>query len=471
MITDKRHIRHLYWRAGFGLHAAESKNALEKTPEQNIESIFEKNSSHSELSSVEFNGIKLTDIKKLSEDERKDFTKLARKQMSRLNLDWLKKLCDDEAQLQEKMTLFWHGHFACNVDNPLFAQNLNNTLRRNALGNFGTLVLEVSKEPAMLQFLNNKQNKKDAPNENFARELMELFTIGRGNYTEQDVKEAARAFTGWRYDEDGVFELREVQHDFDEKTFMGRTGNFNGEEIISILLEQKQTAKFICSKIWKFFVCDVEDEEKIETLCEGFFNSGYDMEKLMREIFSSEWFYDEKYIGSKIKSPIEFFTGMRRNFTIELDNEETWIILQKILTQVLFRPPNVAGWKGGQSWIDSSTIMARVRLAQIVLGNKDLEMDVKEDFDRDAVTMQEEEKPFQSIGALKVKTDLAQYIEAFDDVDETELLNEIAALHIITPLEKLNVPLIEKHMNSESREDKIRFITMSVMSLPEYQIC
>ena len=133
----------------------------------------------------------------------------------------------------EKMTLFWHNHFACRSNNALYAQQLNNIQRSYALGNFRDMVLEVSKSPAMLQFLNNQQNQKGHPNENFARELMELFTIGRGNYTEQDIKESARAFTGWGFDKDGAFKLRPFQHDDGEKTFMGKTGNLNGEDIIN----------------------------------------------------------------------------------------------------------------------------------------------------------------------------------------------------------------------------------------------
>lgn len=188
----------------------------------------------------------------MSEKDRKDFLKDSRKHLLRLNLDWLDKLTHDEAQLREKMTLFWHGHFACNVDNPWFAQTLNNTIRKSALGNFYDLALAVAKEPAMLLFLNNKQNKKDAPNENFARELMELFTIGHGNYTEQDVKEAARAFTGWRFDEDGNFELREVQHDYENKTFMNQTGNFNGDDIIRIIMEKKNAPGFYAGESGNF---------------------------------------------------------------------------------------------------------------------------------------------------------------------------------------------------------------------------
>ena len=177
-------------------------------------------------------------------------------------------MINSEAQLREKMSLFWHGHFACRVMNIYFQQQLLDIIRENALGNFGDLLHEVSKSPAMLSFLNNQQNKKQHPNENFAREVMELFTMGRGNYTEEDVKEGARAFTGWGFNLQGEFVYRPFQHDNGKKTFLGKTGNFDGDDIIDILLEQKQTAKFISQKIYKYFVNDTPDIEKIEWLAE-----------------------------------------------------------------------------------------------------------------------------------------------------------------------------------------------------------
>jgi len=180
------------------------------------------------------------------------------------------------------------------VNNPKFNRQLLNVIRKNALGNFKELLFEVSKSPAMLQFLNNQQNKKDHPNENFAREVMELFTMGRGNYTENDIKELARAFTGWGYDKEGNFTERPKQHDTGAKTFLGKTGNFTGDDVLNIILEQKATAKFITAKIYKFFVNENPDQNNINKLSEELYTSNYDLKKLMQNIFSSSWFYDQK---------------------------------------------------------------------------------------------------------------------------------------------------------------------------------
>ena len=184
---------------------------------------------------------------------------------------------------------------------------------------------------------------------------MELFTLGRGNYTENDIKEAARAFTGWSSEFKGEFVFRRFQHDYGEKTVLGKTGNFDGDDVLDIFLSQKQTAKFITQKIYKFFVNDNVDEEKVNWLADRFYQSNYDISKLMEDIFTSDWFYDEKNIGSKIKSPIELMAGIQRMLPMKLENEEALTFLQRALGQILFYPPNVAGWPGGKTWIDSST--------------------------------------------------------------------------------------------------------------------
>jgi len=207
-----------------------------------------------------------------------------------------------DAQLREKMSFFWHGHFANREINIFFQQKLLDILRQNALGNFGTLLSEVSKTAAMLAFLNNQQNRKQSPNENFAREVMELFTLGRGNYTEKDIKEAARAFTGWGFDLGGEFVFRQQFHDTGNKTIFGKTGNFDGDDVIAMLLENRQTATYITNKIFKFFVNDNPDPAIVDKLSKDFYQSGYDIKKLMSAIFQSSWFYAPENTGVKIKS-------------------------------------------------------------------------------------------------------------------------------------------------------------------------
>uniref|UniRef100_A0AAU6WU10 DUF1800 domain-containing protein n=1 Tax=Chryseobacterium endophyticum TaxID=1854762 RepID=A0AAU6WU10_9FLAO len=227
-------------------------------------------------------------------EKKKEMQKIYRQQVEELNLNFLSKMVTSREQMREKMAFFWHGHFASRVQNPKFNRQILNVIRKNALGNFKDLLFEVSQTPAMLNFLNNQQNKKDHPNENFAREVMELFTMGRGNYTEKDIREAARAFTGWSYDKQGNFAEKVKVHDEGSKTFLGNTGNFTGADVLNMILEQKTTARFITAKIYRFFVNENVDNAIVSDLSEGFYQSGYNIKKLMKTIFSSSWFYDKK---------------------------------------------------------------------------------------------------------------------------------------------------------------------------------
>ena len=172
----------------------------------------------------------------------------------------------------------------------------------------------------MSKYLNNRQNVKERPNENFARELMELFTLGVGNYTEKDIKESARAFSGWSFKNNGDFFLRKQKHDYEEKTFFGKTGHFNGDDIIDIILEQKQCAKFICTKVYKYFINPNVDEDRLEEITTLFYKD-YNIEKLMQHIFTSDWFYNKENIGAKIKSPIELLVGIHRLVRVAYNNK------------------------------------------------------------------------------------------------------------------------------------------------------
>ena len=207
----------------------------------------------------------------LKAEEKQMIRKQSVQDIAKLNIRWLDEMTTSDAQLLEKMSLFWHGHFASKTVNILYDQALLNVIREHALGNFRDLLMNVSKSASMIQFLNNNQNKKSHPNENFARELMELFTIGRGNYTETDVKESARAFTGWGANLQGGFDFRPRQHDDGVKTFFGKTGNFSGEDILEILLVQKQTSVFITRKIYRFFVNDIPGRGKDKSISHSIF--------------------------------------------------------------------------------------------------------------------------------------------------------------------------------------------------------
>ena len=297
----------------------------------------------------------------MSKEEKVEQLKKNRKSVSTLNLKWLREMSHSPAQLREKMAFFWHDHFACKSQIAKAALLQVNTLRENAIGNFGDLLHAISKDPSMLLFLNNQQNKKSSPNENFARELCELFTLGRGNYTEQDVKEASRAFTGWSTLPNGSFFFRKRQHDYGKKTFLGRKGNFSGEDIIEILLEEKATARHVTRKLYRYLVSHQEDPQQIENWARLFYESGYDISTLLSAIFESDHFRSSQHFGARIKSPVEYMVSILRLLEIDPSDEKGLLFLQKALGQTLFFPPNVAGWPEGKAWIDGSSLLTRLR--------------------------------------------------------------------------------------------------------------
>jgi uncharacterized protein (DUF1800 family) len=333
---------------------------------------------------------------------------------------------------------------------------------------------EVSKTAAMLNFLNNQQNRKDHPNENFAREVMELFTLGRGNYSENDIKEAARAFTGWSAGLNGEFVFRRFQHDYGSKTFLNKTGNFDGGDVLDILLEQKQTAKFITQKVYKFFVNDSPDNEKIDWLADRFYKGNYDIGKLMEDIFTSDWFYEEKNIGCKIKSPIELIAGIQRMLPMQVENEEAFTYLQRALGQMLFYPPNVAGWPGGKTWIDSSSLMLRMRIPQLINDTDELNVKVKDDDDQmmGRKTMEEGTKPmgYTKRSIIKANIDWKEYIKNFEKIPKEQMLNTLSRTLFQTKSEANN-ELIKQYADANSKESFIRSATLQLMSVPEYQLC
>jgi uncharacterized protein (DUF1800 family) len=466
----------LLWRAAFG-PMAENANQLDQISQKELYDLLLKTSSKNpdplNVANNTFDGLikgiqDLGQMQKLTREQKKQLRKQSAEDIKNLNLTWLSEMINSEAQLREKMSLFWHGHFACRIINIFFQQQLLNVIRENALKNFGDLLREVSKSPAMLSFLNNQQNRKQHPNENFAREVMELFTMGRGNYTETDVKEGARAFTGWGFNLRGEFVDRPFLHDNGSKTFLGKSGNFNGDDIIDIILEQKATAKFITKKIYKFFVNENADDEKAEELAGTFYNSNYDLQKLMNEIFTSEWFYESKNIGTHIKSPVELLVGIRRLIPMELEKPEAQLLFQKVLGQVLFYPPNVAGWPGGKSWIDSSALMFRMRVPQILTNEQQFLIRPKDD---DDVMMGKEglDKPI-SPNQLQVNVDWNSVIKVFEKIPKEKLSEKVNEI-VLQTKNSINTNVLKRYTDNTSREGFIKTMIIELMSTPEYQLC
>jgi uncharacterized protein (DUF1800 family) len=488
-IVNQSKNLHLLWRAGFG-PAVEQLGDLEKySPKQFYKALAKASEKRPEYIDVADDYLKglmmgIEEVgrqqrKEMDEDQRKMVQQKNRQGVRNLNMFWMHEMVNTGAQLREKLSFFWHGHFACRNLNVFYQQGLLDILRKNALGSFRTMLHEVSKSAAMLNFLNNQQNRKDHPNENFAREVMELFTLGRGNYTEEDIKEAARAFTGWTSIPKGEFVFRKGQHDYGTKTVLGKTGNLTGEEVLDILLEQKQTAKYISQKMYRFFVNDTVDEKNVEWLADRFYKSDYDIGKLTEDIFTSDWFYDDKNIGARIKSPVELLVGIQRMLPMKLQNEEALMLLQRVLGQLLFYPPNVAGWPGGKAWIDSSTLMMRMRIPQMF--NDQDELNVKPKDDDDTMMGRKNDKDedpkakgYKNMNRLNrpilVNIDWSKYVKNYEKVQREKLMDNISRTLLLTR-RTVSDDLIKKYSDESSREEFIRSATLQIMSTPEYQLC
>lgn len=283
---------------------------------------------------------------------------------------WLHRMRHTPAPLVEKMTLFWHGHFATSAakvrESELMLQQ-NDLFRRHALGSFAELVRGIARDPAMLLYLDSATNRKVHPNENFSREVMELFCLGLGNYTERDIQELARCFTGWEI-QHGAFKFNQYQHDYASKTVLGKTGKFDGDEGLAIILDQPAAADFLCGKLARFFVSDNEPftPQQIAPLAQRFRESDLNVAPVLETIFTSRLFFSEAAIGGKVRSPIELGVGLLR----AMDGTTNMVQLAnrlRELGQMPLYPPNVKGWDGGRVWINSSTLLGRANLVKAIV--------------------------------------------------------------------------------------------------------
>lgn len=456
---NKKEIQHLYWRAGFGINNKKLESISSHNRNYIINKLFSESKSITPLI-INKSEIQIPTSKTFKDPiKRQEFIEKSFQKKKELNFEWINRLVTSNEVLREKMTLFWSNHFVCKDSNVFHVEQYQNTIRAHALGNFREFAKAISKEAAMIKYLNNKQNRKEYPNENFARELMELFMLGEGSYTEKDIKESARAFTGYNHTYKGDFELTKIYHDNGIKTFLGKVGRYDGDDIIDIILEKKQCAKFISNKIYKYFVNDKPNQKHIKEMVNVFYPN-YNIEKLMKYVFSSDWFYDEINIGSKIKSPIELLVGIQKTVPMEFKNIEELIIIQKLLGQILLNPPNVSGWKGGQYWIDSNSIMLRLKLASILLNDSYISTIEKDDF-RDPLIRQfyrkkRHQKYFKVIPNWKL----------FNKIYSESSFEEIQESLIQSNLDK-GTSLFLDNLDKVSKKD----FCIQLMSIPEYQMC
>jgi uncharacterized protein (DUF1800 family) len=357
---DRKWAAHLYRRAAFGPSRADLIEAERLGPHGTLDLLFRGRPSADEMRQS------LNDIGRVaaSQDDGGE----------QLRGWWLYVILHCGHPLREKLTLFWHNHFATSIvkvrnSDLMFRQNC--LLRDHALGKFGPMLHAISRDGAMLLWLDSNRNVVGQPNENYARELMELFSLGVGNYTEPDVREAARAFTGWHTSNAG-FTFQPRLHDDGSKTVLTRTGNWSGDDILRIVLDQPAAARFLVRKLYRYFISESADppDTLLAPLADSFRTSNYDIAALVRTMLSSRHFYSEHAFRQRVKSPVEFVVGAINTVCRSLDPDQKFALPQQALVsrltamgQPLFAPPNVKGWPGGRAWLNTATMLERDNFA------------------------------------------------------------------------------------------------------------
>lgn len=468
---------HLLNRAGFGGTAEEIQQVLEEGPTKAVDRLLdfpdapadeESQTDVPDLSDVEGYGQNFRELAKKFAGKSEEDKKKLRQELQRKNAEaiqatvgwWMKRMATGPYPLQEKLTLLWHGHFTTSARDERAARLMwrqNELLRTHAAGNFYEYVRQISRDPAMLDYLNNQQNRKAHPNENYARELMELFTLGIGNYTETDIKQSARAFTGWAHDGDD-FIYRKFDHDTGQKTFMGRTGNFDGDDIIAIIFQNPALARYISGKLFSWMAYDNPEPELIESLAALFKDEKWELRPVLRTILTSKAFYSDTAIGSQIKSPVQLVVGTTRMLDVQMPKARSIVggALQQ-MGQVPFAPPNVKGWPGGRMWISTSTLFVRYNTAVYLAGGATL--------------------PAVSAGKLGKyigKSGKPQPVdfEPKEDGNAPEAaVDQWVARLIQRPIADDKRKVLIEAMGDKVNEKSVKKVVQLIVSMPDYQLC
>jgi uncharacterized protein (DUF1800 family) len=375
-----------------------------------------------------------------------------------LRAGWMLRMLQSPNLFREKLTLFWHDHFATaisKVENTRMMATQIDTLRQLGLGDFRTLLLAVSRDPAMLIWLDNALNVKGQANENFGRELMELFTLGIGNYTEQDVMEVARAFTGWGL-ERNAFRFYADRHDDGQKTIFEKSGNFGGEDVINMLVARERTAEYVSWKMWRFFASQDPEPADLEPMVQAYKSSGRNTTAMLKAMFSSDAFFSDRVMGRQIKSPVEFAVGVARGLKADLD-PKLFANAAAAMGQSLYNPPDVNGWPGGPDWISTYTLLERVRLVRQLVsrGGKGKVCGL----DTDAII---------SENFISTNSELLEHFcLRFLHRQPSAKLRRTLTAYLAVGTRRRDVVKLP----SNEREDKIRGLCRLILISPEYQLC
>ncbi len=414
---------------------------------------------------------------------------------------WIERMVRADDPLRDHMTIFWHGHFACSIKEVADSQEMIEQvqfLRNNALGSFGVLARGIGKTPAMLEYLDNAENVKAHPNENWARELMELFSLGDGNYTEEDIRESARAFTGWT-DVESRFAFHREDHDFGQKTFLGVTGQLNGDQCVDIVLEQPACARFVAGKMITYFEGVPPGEERLDSYASFLREKKYDISAFLRRLFTDDAFYRDEVMGTRVQGPVEFLVGTCRRLDFDVPGQ---MILNAadVLGQRLFWPPSVKGWEGGMAWITTSSLMNRSNMTGVMLGLVDVRsLFFDEEFESDAMAMEgdrpKRDRASRTNGLNHIRTiqeqnwkpdiDVQGLVVASGAKTDVEIARALMTRILAVPAEdgmvkepaawlsrerELRGIEADRILESEGAEDLLRSFAHLVLSLPEAQI-
>lgn len=483
---DSVKAAHLLSRAGFGGTPDEISRVVSMGPERAVDMLMDfpdapvdeqGKGAGPDLSMIEGYPKNFADMRKLFQGKTEEERKKLRQELMQANRQavgetmnwWMRRMASGPYPLHEKLVLFWHGHFTTSARDERAASliwNQNELHRRMAAGNFRAYVKAISRDPAMLDYLNNSQNRKAHPNENYARELMELFTLGRDNgYTEADIKESARAFTGWAHDGDD-YVFRKFDHDEGVKTFMGKRGNFNGDEIIEIILASKGCAPYICSRLWNFFAYEPTeaDQPMLESLGQLLRDQDWELRPVLRVLLTSRAFYSSKSMGTQIKSPIQLVVGTVRALGTELPNIRVLMGQLNQMGQVPLAPPNVKGWPGGRLWINTSTLFVRYNTGVWLSGG-----DVP-DFGR--MKMGKGLPPIA--GRARVKGGTVEFVP--DAPEELQTAEQVADYWVHRMIQRPVSPekmqtLVDALAGEPQNPKNVKKMVQLIVSMPDYQLC
>jgi uncharacterized protein (DUF1800 family) len=430
---DRRAAAHLYRRAGFGANFADLDAAVKAGPQESVKLLLTPPAAEQQFN---------------DEMERMLQAVLAGNNPESLASWWLYRMRQTPAPLLEKTTLFWHGHFATSATKVKEARLMlrqNELLRQNALGSFPKMVQGIARDPAMLLYLDSATNRKTHPNENFAREVMELFCLGVGNYTEKDIQELARCFTGWEI-QHGEFKFNRYQHDYGTKTLFGRSGNWDGDEGVNEILKQPAAAEFLCTKLVRFFVADEVEltDELIAPLARQMRKGDYTIGPVIGTILSSRLFFSPQIRGAKIRSPVEVGIGLLKSLDATA-NMNMLVDQLRTMGQLPLFPPNVKGWNGGREWINASTLLARANRVRQLIDNNEVQF---------------------GGGPLEA------YLRRFDLSDSRQIVAGLCELllPLDPPVEVQQQLTTALDQGAAPREQRLGHCVHAIASLPEFQL-